>query len=227
MVQSMIEPGLASAELFEAVVVAETDPGRIALRRAEDGLLVEGRNAVLGYRPSEGDRVVCSAGARTIYVTGVLVAPPQPLELRAGDVSARVEEGRIVVRAESGAVLVSYDPAQRTARLESGVLALEASERIALKAPEVTVEAERLTQKVADLVTEAERIATSADRWELRVNRLTERAKNAFRDVEALMQTRAGTLRSIAREGMSLFARRTSIRSEKDTAIDGERVFLG
>lgn len=50
---------------------------------------------------------------------------------------------------------------------------------------------------------------------------------NVFRDVQALLQTRAGTVRSIAREGMSLFADRTTIRSKKDTAVDGERVLLG
>ena len=46
---------------------------------------------------------------------------------------------------------------------------------------------------------EAVRISTSADRWELHVNKLTERARTAFRDVEGLFQTRAGSLRSIAR----------------------------
>lgn len=217
-----------AAQWFEAVIVAETDPGRVSLRRSDDAGVHEARNAVLGYRPSAGDRVLCTEGARGVYVTGVLVASVAT-ELRVAGASAQVEAGRIVIRDEGGTVLVSHDPAAGVTRVSASqtTLAIEATERLELKAKEVSVEAERLTHRVADLVTDAERISTSADRWELRVNRLTERAKNAFRDVECLLQTRAGTLRSIAREGMSLFARRTSIRSEKDTAIDGERVLLG
>ncbi len=219
----------AIPDLFEAVVIEESDPGRVRVRRTDDASVHEARNAAAGYRPSAGDRVVCIAGLRGAYVTGVLVAGPRAVELRAGDASARVEEGRIVVRGDEGELLLSYDPEGRVARVSTSraALAIEASERLDLEAKEITMVAERLTQRVADLVTDAERVSTSADRWELHVNRLTERAKNAFRDVEALLQTRAGTLRSIAREGMSLFARRTSISSEKDTAIDGERVLLG
>ena len=89
------------------------------------------------------------------------------------------------------------------------------------------IEADRLLQTVRDLVTEAERVSTSTGRWDLRAQRITERARDVFRDVESLLQTRAGTIRSIARAGMSLFANRTSIRSKKDTAVDGERVLLG
>lgn len=234
MSQPWMHEGALDAEVFEAIVIGDADPGRVSLRRPDDPRAYEARNAVIGYTPNAGDRVVCLAGGRGVYVTGVLVAPPQPAppqkppELRAGEARALVEEGRIVVRGEGGDLIVSYDPALGLARVaSSAVLALEATERLELKSKEITVDAARLTQRVGDLITEADRVTTSADRWDLRVNKLTERAKNAFRDVESLFQTRAGTLRSIAREGMSLFANRTSIRSTKDTAVDGERVLLG
>jgi hypothetical protein len=213
--------------LFEAVVVDVADPGRLTIRTAEDAAIVEARNAVLGYQPTAGDRVLCAPSGRVAYVTGVLVASATSAELRAGDAVARVEDGKLVVRGEDGALLVTFDPGTGIARVSSAEVRIEASERLVLASPEVTVEAEKLTHRVTDLVTEAVRISTSADRLDVRVNKLTERAKTAFRDVEDLLQTRAGTLRSIAREGMALFAKRTSIRSEKDTAIDGERVFLG
>jgi hypothetical protein len=229
MSQPWVNESVSVPEVFEAIVIGDAEPGRVSLRRPDDPRACEARNAVIGYTPTAGDRVVCVAGGRGVYVTGVLVAAPQkPPELRVGDARALVEEGRIVVRDESGALIVSYDPTLGVARVAGAtVLALEAADRLELKSKEITVDAERLTQRVGDLVTEADRVATSADRWDLRVNKLTERAKNAFRDVEALFQTRAGTLRSIAREGMSLFADRTSIRSKKDTALDGERVLLG
>ena len=221
------EFGLARRDVFEAVV-GEVEEGRLSLRRPEHaGVRVDARNAVHGYHPSVGDRVLCTEGPGSVYVTGVLMAPP--FELRSGETCARVEDGRLVVRGGDGALIVSFDPDSGVTRVNAdrSVLSIEASERLELKAPEVTIEAKRLLQRVTRLVTEAEHVSTSTGRWDLRANRLTERARDVFRDVESLLQTRAGTIRSIARGGMSLFANRTSIRSKKDTAVDGERVLLG
>lgn len=234
MSQPSSEGVLRVDELYEAVVAGVED-GRVSARRADrGGLRVEARNAVHGYRPRTGDRVLCTERDGAVYVTGVLVAAPAevPAEhgvLACGEATARVEEGELVVRAADGTLLVSFDPSSGVTRVsaQQTVLSIEAAERLELKAPEVRVDAERLVQHVRHLVTEAEQIATSTARWDLRAGQITERARNVFRDVRDLVQTRAGTVRSIAREGMSLFAQRTSIRSKKDTAIDGERVLLG
>jgi hypothetical protein len=230
MTQSMVSQsgGEAAdrAEVFEALVVEVHEHGRVSLRRADGaGTAFEARSAVHGYCATSGDRVLCTAGSRGVYVTGVLMAPPP--ELRAGGARAAVEAGELVVRGADGTIVLRYDAETGVIRVSSANTVIEATDRLELKGKEVSVEAERLVQRVGALVTEAESIATSVDRWELRANRITERARNVFRDVEALLQTRAGTLRSIAREGMSLFANRTTIRSKKDTAVDGERVLLG
>ncbi|MCB9598620.1 MAG: DUF3540 domain-containing protein [Sandaracinaceae bacterium] len=219
----------APLELFEALIVEVIEPGRLSLRRPDVARVVEARVALVGYRPTAGDRVLCVANDRAAYVTGVLVAGETSPEPSPSGARATVEDGNIVVRAEDGVLLLSFDPVSGVTRVRSQttVLSIEATEKLELKAPDVCVEAERFTSRVGDLVTEAHRVSTSADRWELRANRIVERAKNAFLDVDGMLQTRAGTLRSIAREGMSLFARRTSVRSEKDTSIDGQRVLLG
>lgn len=230
----MTNPGVSKslaeeerAEVFEALVVEVHDHGRVTLRSAHapTGVAMEARVAVHGYSPSCGDRVLCTAGARGSYVTGVLMAPSP--ELRTGDACVRVEDGELVIRGADGTVILRYDAESRVTRVCSEHTVIEGTERLELKAKEVSVDAERLVQRVRALVTEAESVATSTDRWELRANRISERARNVFRDVQALLQTRAGTVRSIAREGMSLFADRTTIRSKKDTAVDGERVLLG
>lgn len=230
MSQASSEGLLGIGELYEAVI-ASVEDGRVSARRADrTGLRIEARNAVHGYRPSPGDRVLCSEQGNAVYVTGVLVAASNDrAELRCGDATARLEEGRLVLRAADGAVIVSFDPSSGVTRVSASdrVLSLDAAERLELKAPEVTIDADRLVQRVRHLVTEAEQVATSTARWDLHTVQLTERARNVFRDVSELLQTRAGTMRSIAREGMSFFAQRTSIRSKKDTAIDGERVLLG
>ncbi len=216
-----------SREIFEALVVEAHESGRVTLRRADGApATMEARCAVHGYAAAAGDRVLCTAAERGTYVTGVLLSAPQ---LRAGETCARIEDGALVLRAADGAHILRHDPAAGVTHVSSErtVLSIESAERLELRAKEVSVEAERLVKRVGALVTEAEQVATSVDRWELRANRITERARNVFRDVEALLQTRAGTVRTIARAGLSLFANRTSIRSKKDTAIDGERVLLG
>ncbi len=219
--------GSETIEVFEALVIEAHEHGRVALRIAHQpgASAIEARSAIHGYRAASGDRVLCTRGARGVYVTGVLMAPAPVI--RAGGASAEIEGGEIVIRGADGSVVVRYDAETGVTRVHAESTVVEGMERLELKAKEVSVTAERLVQRVGAVVTEADSVATSADRWELRANRITERARNVFRDVEALLQTRAGTLRSIAREGLSLFANRTSIRSKKDTAIDGERVLLG
>lgn len=213
------EASACAAALFEGVI-AEVAEGRVRLHRADlAGALVDARNAVHGYLPSEGDRVLCAASEGGVYVTGVLVARLAPGALEVDGARATVEDGQIVLRGDDGGWIARYDA-------KDGVT-LSAPEKLRLAAPEIEIEADALTQRVRQLVTEADQVAISADRWSLRANRIRERAKDVFRDVESLLQVRAGTLRSIARGGMSLFAHRTSIRSEKDTAVDGERVLLG
>jgi hypothetical protein len=62
---------------------------------------------------------------------------------------------------------------------------------------------------------------------EVRAERLIERAKDAYLEVDGLLQTRARRARSIIREAYQLVSERTSLVSKKETSIDGERVLLG
>ena len=57
--------------------------------------------------------------------------------------------------------------------------------------------------------------------------RILERANNVFRTVEGVIDTRAGRLRSLARETTQVRSGATSITSKEDTFIDGRRVLLG
>lgn len=220
------QPDRAAARTFEAVVTAAVD-GSLEVRRADRQGRIEARNAVHGYAPTSGDRVLCTAHGDTTYVTGVLVAAPPALRLAGA--TARVEDGHLVVRADDGTIVVRFDPAsgETRVRADHSALTLEASERLELRAPDVTVEADRLIQRVGRLTTEAGQVSTSTQRWDLRAGQVTERARNVFRDVRDLLQTRAGTLRSIARGSVTLFGQRTTVRSKDDTSIDGARVLLG
>jgi hypothetical protein len=116
---------------------------------------------------------------------------------------------RLVVRDPEGAVVVVYDAATGSAEIVAsrGDLVLSAPEgKIALRAGEVVCEAGRL---------------------EVRVDRLFQRARDVYQEVEGLLQTRAGRIRALARGAYQVLAGRVSVAAEEDAAIDGKRVLLG
>jgi hypothetical protein len=123
--------------------------------------------------------------------------------------SAEVDGERLVLRDARGSIVVVYDAERGTAEIAAprGDLVLSAPQgKIALKALEVECEAGRI---------------------DLRADRIFERARDLYRDVEGLLQTRAERVRTLATGAYQLFAKRVNVLAEEDTAIDGKRVLLG
>ena len=73
----------------------------------------------------------------------------------------------------------------------------------------------------------AEHLAHKVVKYELTAERLIEKTRDAFRDASDLAQTRAGRLRTIVEDVLSLRARRSVIVSTDETSIDGKKVLLG
>ena len=126
-----------------------------------------------------------------------------------GGASAEVDGERLVLRDARGAIVVVYDAEHGTAEIAApkGDLVLSAPHgKIALRAREVECEAGRI---------------------ELRADRIFERARDIYRDVEGLLQTRAERVRTLATGAYQLFAKRVNVVAEEDAAVDGKRVLLG
>jgi hypothetical protein len=127
----------------------------------------------------------------------------------ASGASAQVDGERLVVRDARGRVVVVYDAERGAAEIVAakGDLILSAPEgKIALRASEVECEAGRI---------------------DLRADRIFERARDVYRDVEGLLQTRVERVRTIARGAYHLFAKRVNVAAEEEAAVDGKRVLLG
>ena len=136
-------------------------------------------------------------------------SPPLTLVRTPGGASAEADGERLVLRDPRGAIVVVYDAERGTAEIAApaGDLVLSAPKgKIALKALEVECEAGRI---------------------ELRADRIFERARDLYRDVEGLIQTRAERVRTLATGAYQLFARRVNVLAEEDAAVDGKRVLLG
>ena len=137
------------------------------------------------------------------------VRDPHPFARARPHASAEVDGERLVLRDTRGAIVVVYDAERGTAEIAApkGDLLLSAPHgKIALRAQEVECEAGRI---------------------ELRADRIFERARDIYRDVEGLLQTRAERVRTLATGAYQLFAKRVNVLAEEDAAVDGKRVLLG
>ena len=120
--------------------------------------------------------------------------------------------------------------ARKSSRARNSASNLEtrlASARLEVKADHsrlVTAQAAVVAQRIA---TTAGTLVQSVERFELTATRLIEKTRDAFRDAEGLIQTRAGRARTIVKDAFSLHARRTSMASTEDTSIDGNKILLG
>src|SRR5262249_13349033 len=79
----------------------------------------------------------------------------------------------------------------------------------------------------ASLSVRAPKASGAVGHWELRAERIVERATDAFHTVEGLLETRARPARALCSRTFELLSRRTTIASEEDTRVDGKRVLLG
>ena len=229
---------------FEAVVMEARGGEPLVLRAASPKVRARPRRwrarvAVPGYQPSAGDRVLALHVGRQTFVVGVVHAPAParaPLasaELRSDSgASARIEDGAIVVRDPVGAIVATYDPSTGSTRVcaAAGDLVLDAPHgRVVVRA------GTDLELRAAGAVrTEAPRVEVRADeqvavvgRSELHAARLLEHVTDVYREIDGMLQIRAGRMRTLVRDAYRLLARRTSVISEEDTSIDGKRVLLG
>jgi hypothetical protein len=127
----------------------------------------------------------------------------------ASGASAEVRGELLVLRDRKGSVVVVFDAETGSAEIVAarGDLSLSApAGKIRLAAPEVVCDAGKL---------------------EINAERVVERAKEVYREVDGLLQTRAGRLREIVRDTYRVLARRVHIAAEEDTTVDGKRVLLG
>lgn len=242
----------AGSPSCEALVVGVAG-NRVDLHLVQsDGCSVSARVAVLGYVPAVGDRVLVHGRAWQCYVIGVLhaaqpcsvepctVQPPsthapaavvQPHAVHAADgaravmvergIELRDREDRLLVRydSESGALTLSAD-ADLNLLAPHGNILMQAGGTFNLSAQHTRLASPRLELESADA-------DFAFGRIEVRGERLLSKLTDAFVEVERVAETRARRLRTLVETTLELVAQRTSIRSEKDTRIDGNRVLLG
>lgn len=193
-------------------------PGR---RTAEILVPIEGGGAVsvrggtAEIRDAAGRVLVRFAGG-----TAEIAAPD-------GDLVLSAPRGRVVLRsAEEVAVASGADGATPQLRVRPEAVEVDAG-RVEVKtaaARLVTEQASVLAHRISSTATT---ICHTAERIELAADQLVERARDAFRTVTDLSQTRAGRVRTIVQDLYALYTKRTNLQSTEETSVDGSKVLLG
>lgn len=222
------------------VVEPPEDGGDDAAVRVRLGEVVVAATSAVSAPLGAGTEVLLAedaAGAR--YVVGV-VGGPGALVMRTG-VRATLEAagaGEVLrVTDAAGNVLFAHDTARRVTVVSApeGDLELRAphgSVRV-VAAESLTVQCPRAEVKVGDARVEGTSLSTTFDRvreavgvLETRAERILERARNVYREVDELSQTRAGRMRLVADKALHLLGQRTLIKAREDVKVKGEKVYL-
>ena len=200
-----------------AEVLEAPDGSRVALEHDEDG-------AVWRLSDAEGRLVFEHRAGKSVVSVG------DDLELRAGGDIALEAGGE--VRIEGERALVAGEAAV-SLRSEGSELTLD-EDRTRLTTTILETRAERADVQVeeANLVagtlrTVVHRLRERADVVERTAGRVVERAREVYREVEELSQTKAGRLRFVARTALTLLGEQTQVQAREDVKIKGEKIYLG
>lgn len=227
------------------------------MKKSNEARRVSDERAALGERatvsealPDGAVRLELEAGGEAVTAQ---VSLPWAGTLRAGDavVALPMRDGGWCVVAVLRALRVVADEA-RVVRVEEGDLSLEApAGRVTIvardgvvvrsgesvvtvgdagidaKTPRAELGATEARVVARSLTTVAESVRQVAEVVEVQATRVVERAKNAYREVEELAQTRAGRVRVVARAAMHLMSARAVIKAEQDVKVKGEKIHLG
>jgi len=115
-------------------------------------------------------------------------------------------------REESRTTVISVPEGDLELRAEQGRVKLMGAEGVEVSGPLFEIRTERLRQIVKRLETKADRIV--------------ERARRSYREVEELAQTRAGSLRLVAEDTARLLGKRLRFKAREDAKVKAEKIYL-
>lgn len=198
----------------EGEVVA-SDGSAITVRVGAGAL--EARRAVSCLvAPEAGDRVLVATGSRGAWVLAVLERErEEPVRLHAeGDLTLEAE-GRLILGAREGVEVAT----------PAGIHL--AAKKTSIEAVETTVVSERISLFAGLVRSEAHTVQAVLGVLDSTLERLSQRVKRAYRFVEEMDVTRAGSIDYRADDVASLRARHTVMAADELVKVDGKQIHLG
>jgi Protein of unknown function (DUF3540) len=132
-----------------------------------------------------------------------------------GELTLRQRHGRLTIAAQDGIDLVAAEDISLMGRA------------LRVTAAEGSVVVEKLAVVGGAVLAELDRVKLVAHTFDAVLDRLSQRVRNAFRDVEETDQVRAERIDYTATSTMSLHAENAVVTAEQLVKIDGEQIHLG
>ncbi|MBL8604167.1 MAG: DUF3540 domain-containing protein [Myxococcales bacterium] len=161
--------------------------------------------------------------------TGVSASLVRGADAATGDVLRVTDaEGRLLFEHHSGTrVTVIVAPeGDLELRAPQGKVKIVAAEGVELSTPRLHAEVGEAKVEGRTLTASFDRVRQVVGVIETQAERVLERAKNVYREVEELSQTRAGRLRLVAEKTVHMLGQRTLIKAKEDVKIKGDKVYL-
>ncbi len=256
MAASVFEQFTCGARILGPAQVLEVDNSgrrlRLQLAGSDDDLGVWARIAMAAdVHLGVGDEVLVLGEARSdLYVIGILRANPSPgrIAVEGGayaSVAASPQAQTLQVFSGRNELLFEYDEKNRRARIhvdsgdlefitKNGNIVLSSARDVVIQGESVQVSGERGNIQLSQTNLAGTRLQAQykeakiiSDRFEGIFHTLTERARNVFRSVEQLAQTKAGRIRTLVQSTYFFKAKRAFVKSEEDYKIRAEKIHLG
>lgn len=130
------------------------------------------------------------------------------------------QRGRLMARFDAETGNLTLHAAGDLDLVSAGALRLKSESGVEIESP-------RVSQRCEQYSLESDDVQFTVSRWRLRASRIFEHSTDVYRRVERVYETRAESIRSVARGALSLLAEKATLRSKDETRIDGKRVLLG
>ncbi|MEO7328514.1 MAG: DUF3540 domain-containing protein [Minicystis sp.] len=200
---------------------AELSDGRLELRDAAGRLLVRYEEGRAEIAAPAGDLHLSAPMGRVVIESGLDAI------VRAGR-DTRIESARRFEIAAGGkAPAAPGEPAPKPLLEIDARHATLRAPRVEVNATSARLATSRATVLSRTIAVTAEQLSQTVVKYELTAERLIEKTRDTFRDASDLAQTRAGRLRTIVKDVLSMHARRSVLVSTDETSIDGKKVLLG
>ncbi len=256
MAASVLEQLTCGSHILGPAEVLEVDSAgrrlRLQLTGSDDDLGVWARIAMAADVPlAIGNEVLVLGEAPSdLYVIGVLRANPLSgrITVEGGayaSIATSPQAQTLQVFSDRNELLFEYDEKNRRARIhvdsgdlefitKDGNIVLSSARNVVIQGESVQVSGERgdiqLSQTNlagARLQARYKETKVVSDRFEGVFQTLTEKAKNAFRSVEQLAQTKAGRMRTLVESSYFFKAKRAFVKSDEDYKLRAEKIHLG
>ncbi len=228
------------ATLQTATLAAVHDDGSVTV--TVDGTAMRARLAAPGYAsPEAGDEVLVAVDDARCFVVGSFAPARAEVLATRGGVSAAIErrgdaeslrvtdaEGNLLFehRPAEGVTVISVPRGDLEIRAPTGSIRLQAGQRVEVAAKEADVKVGEARVTARQVTSTIDRVRQAVGVLETRADRVIERARNVYREVEELSQTRAGRIKLIAEKTVHVLGKHTLFKAREDVKIKGEKVYL-